>query len=160
MLTALALALSFALLPFVAPADGYRSEIPLPASDSRAHYLMAPSARTWSGAVLFGACGGYCVWLWSGGRRTLPMKTWRLGLRTSLGHAVAPSTALVRFVACGIGPALTLAAYVALQPSGHSRWALWLLSINYAWALVDPERQFLQDRIAGTRLIVETTSRD
>jgi hypothetical protein len=29
-----------------------------------------------------------------------------------------------------------------------------LLAVNYAWALVNSDRQFLHDRIAGTRLVV------
>ena len=31
--------------------------------------------------------------------------------------------------------------------------------VNYAWALGDPDRQFLQDRLAGTRLVVATAPR-
>jgi hypothetical protein len=29
-----------------------------------------------------------------------------------------------------------------------------MLAINYAWALVNSDRQFLQDRVAGTRLVL------
>ena len=38
--------------------------------------------------------------------------------------------------------------------SATIRRALALLAVNYAWALVDRDRQYLQDRIAGTRLFV------
>jgi uncharacterized RDD family membrane protein YckC len=31
-----------------------------------------------------------------------------------------------------------------------------LLAVNYGWALLDPDRRFLHDRIAGTRLVAET----
>jgi hypothetical protein len=156
-LTALLLAIGFALLPLVtpaAPADpGPAATLP------PAHYLLTPAARAWSGAVLLAACGAYCIGLWSGGRRTLPMATWRLALRTAAGGEVPLRTAGLRFLACGIGPALSLAASIPLQPAGFGRWALGLLAVNYAWALVDPERQYLQDRIAGTRLVLRAAPR-
>jgi len=38
--------------------------------------------------------------------------------------------------------------------AGYARSAVGLLALNYAWALVDPDRQFLHDRIAGTRLVL------
>jgi hypothetical protein len=152
MLAALLLGLSFVLLPLVTPSA--LAPGAAPADAVRSLYLPSPGARGWSGAVLFAACGAYCIGLWSGGRRTLPMKTWRLALATATGHTVAPRRAAWRFVAWWIGPALALAGYMALQPLGLGRWALPLLAVNYAWALVDRERQFLHDRVAGTRLIV------
>jgi uncharacterized RDD family membrane protein YckC len=36
---------------------------------------------------------------------------------------------------------------------GHGRWAMALAAINYACAFVDRDRQYLHDRIAGTRLV-------
>ena len=44
-----------------------------------------------------------------------------------------------------------IAGYLALAPMGHGRWALALVAVNYAWAFVDRDRQYLQDRIARTR---------
>lgn len=152
LLAALCLGIGFALLPVVTPLSG---GVGVQAVASPAHYLMPPGARALSGTVLFAACGAYCVWLWSGGRRTLPMQTWRLRLRSGTGLRVAPPTALLRYVACWLGPALAVAAYGALQPTGNSRWVLILLGLNYAWAFFDRDRQFLQDRIAGTRLVVD-----
>jgi hypothetical protein len=29
-----------------------------------------------------------------------------------------------------------------------------LLAVNYAWAVVNADRQFLHDRVAGTRMVV------
>lgn len=159
MLTALLLGLSFALLPFLTPAPGSERDLAHAGGGSRPHYLITPGARAWSATVLFGTCAAYCVGLWSGGRRTLPMKTWQLRLETCAGLAVAPRRALVRFLACWVGPALALTADIALQPAGGGRWALALLPVNYAWALVDPQRQFLQDRLARTRLTVDAARR-
>jgi len=78
------------------------------------------------------------------------MKTWRIALRSAGGARVTPATAMLRYFACWIGPTLAIAGYMALARLGHGRWALALLAVNYAWAIVDPDRQYLQDRIAGT----------
>ncbi len=145
------------LLPLVtpsAPAPG-----PAAAGAPPSLYLPSAGARTWSGALLCAACGVYCIGLWSGGRRTLPMQTWRLELRTTAGLPLSLAAASVRFLACWIGPLLALAAYVGLQPIGLGRFALPLLALNYLWALADPQHAFLQDRIAGTRLRARLPSR-
>ncbi|MDQ2963441.1 MAG: RDD family protein [Pseudomonadota bacterium] len=148
LLAALLLLVGFALLPIVTPANldpGASQVVP---------YLMTRPARAVSGAVVFAVCGVYCIGLWSGGRRTLPMKTWRLALRSTAGALVPAQAAMLRYFACWIGPVLAVAGYLALAPLGHSRWALALLALNYAWALVDRDRQYLQDRTARTRLVV------
>ena len=143
LLFALLLGLGFLLLPLVTPAStGAPGTL----------YLPSPAARAWSGALLWLACGAYCVGLWSDGRRTLPMQTWRLELQTTAGLSVPVPTALLRFLACTIGPMVALVAYAALQPAGLGRLALPLAAVNYLWALFDPARAFLQDRLAHTRL--------
>jgi uncharacterized RDD family membrane protein YckC len=155
LLAALLLLVGFALLPLVAPSDHVTTGVLREAGgDQPILYLMSPAPRAVSGALLFGVCSVYCVGLWSGGRRSLPMKTWRIALQSPGGARVALQAAMLRYFACWIGPALAIAGYVALAPSGHGRWALSLLAVNYAWALVDRDRQYLQDRIAGTRLVV------
>ena len=153
LVAALLLLVGFALLPIVTPTNPV-SALGGPGSDQPVPYLMSRPARVASGALLFGVCGAYCIGLWSGGRRTLPMKTWRLALRSTGGAPVPAQTVTLRYFACWTGPALAIAGYLALAPSGHGRWALALLALNYAWALVDRDRQYLQDRIAGTRLFV------
>ena len=70
---------------------------------------------------------GYFLWCWLRGGQTLAMKAWRIRL-----VEVTPGRALLRFV---------LAA--ALVPT--------LVSI--LWSLFDRDRQFLHDRLAGTRLV-------
>jgi uncharacterized RDD family membrane protein YckC len=155
LLAALLLLVGFALLPIVTPTNAVTvSALRGPGADQPVPYLMSRRARVASGALLFGVCGAYCIGLWSGGRRTLPMKTWRLALRSTGGAPVPAQTVMLRYFACWTGPALAIAGYLALAPSGHGRWALTLLAVNYAWALVDRDRQYLQDRIAGTRLFV------
>jgi hypothetical protein len=153
LLAALLLLVGFALLPFVTPTNPLTVSALRSAGGSRpVPYLMSRPARAVSGTLLFGICGAYCVGLWSGGRRTLPMKTWRLALRSTGGAPVPAPAAMLRYFACWIGPAFAIAGYLALAPLGHGRWALALMAVNYAWAFVDRDRQYLQDRIARTRL--------
>jgi uncharacterized RDD family membrane protein YckC len=115
--------------------------------------LPSPAGRTLSFVVLFAVLAAYFATSWSNGRRTLPMKTWHLRLVRRDGATPGGGTALLRYVACWIGPALALGAYLVLHPRGHAAHAAWLLAFNFAWALADPERQFLHDRIAGTLVL-------
>ena len=96
------------------------------------HYLATPLVL-W--AHLFATLLTYFVWFWSHGRQTLPMKTWHIRLVTRNGQALRPAQALWRYLWC---------------------WPSVLLGgIGLFWALVDRDRQFLHDRLAGTRLIQE-----
>jgi uncharacterized RDD family membrane protein YckC len=67
----------------------------------------------------------YFVWCWLRGGQTLAMRAWRIRLVD-----VTPGRAVLRFIL-----------------------ALALLPVSILWALVDRDRQFLHDRVAGTRLI-------
>jgi hypothetical protein len=141
----LALVLGFLLLPVLGLTG-------IPAATEQLA-LLSPAASATSFVALFALYGAYCAWLSSGGRRTLPMQTWHLALRTADDGVPSPARALARYFAWWIGPACAIGAYLALRPFGHGRWALAALAINYAWALIDADRQFLHDRIAGTRLV-------
>lgn len=70
-------------------------------------------------------------WLRSG--QTLSMKTWRIRLVNRSGGPIAFRQAVLRF-------------FLALP-------GLLLAGIGFWWALFDRDRQFLHDRIAGTRLV-------
>jgi hypothetical protein len=147
LLAALALVVGFALLPVLTGAPSLPTE-------ARALSLLKPAAQAISFGCLFAVLGAYCAWGWSDGRRTLPMKTWRLAMESTEGTPVGLARAALRYVACWIGPGLAIAAYAGLRPLGFGRWAVALLAVNYAWAMVNSDRQFLQDRVAGTRLVV------
>ena len=142
-LSALLLVAGFVTLPLVPPAQG-----------GDALRIPDAPARALSLAVVFGAGAIYCVVSWSGGRRTLPMKTWRIALVRRDGSKVDRRTAFTRYVSTWIGPALALVGYVALRPFGAGALALAFVALNFLWAIVDADRQFLHDRIAGTRIIV------
>jgi uncharacterized RDD family membrane protein YckC len=79
--------------------------------------------------LLLGAVfAAYFLWCWLRGGQTLAMKAWRIRL-----VEVSPRKALLRFLLA-----------LAFVPTG----------ISLLWALFDRERQFLHDRLAGTRLVL------
>ena len=78
-------------------------------------------------------CGAYFVWFWTRGGQTLPMKTWKIRVVRFDGAAVDPARALHRY----------LLALLGLLAAG----------LGFAWALIDRDRQFLHDRLAGTALV-------
>ncbi len=92
------------------------------------------AARTVLQVWLLILCGAFYTWQWSGKGQTLPMKTWRLRLVARDGSPVSARRALVRYAA----------AIVSVAASG----------LGFAWAWVDRDRQFLHDRLAGTRLVM------
>jgi uncharacterized RDD family membrane protein YckC len=75
----------------------------------------------------------YFLWCWLRGGQTLAMKTWRIRVVAKNGHGrLPPTSALARFVFA-----------LLLVPT----------AIGILWALVDRDRQFLHDRLAGSLLI-------
>lgn len=93
------------------------------------HAMARVTLQLW----LIVLCGGYFVWQWTSVGQTLPMKTWRLKLVTCDGTPLGWPRASLRYL-------LALASTAAL-------------GAGYAWALLDRDRQFLHDRLAGTRII-------
>lgn len=83
---------------------------------------------------LFLAIGLYFVWCWRQRGQTLAMKTWKLRLVGSGGARITLRQAMLRY-AC---------AWPSLLLGG--------VGILYAYA--DPERRFLHDRLAGTRIVI------
>ena len=83
---------------------------------------------------LFVVLGAYFVWYWRGRGQTLAMQTWRLRLVTADGRAPALATAWLR--------------YALAWPS------ILCFGLGLLWALVDRDRQFLHDRLAGTRVVL------
>ena len=147
LLTALLFIASFAVLPLVSRGRATAAApLTLPDAPSRAFLFC----------LLFAGAAIYYVWCWTGGRRTLPQKTWRLRLVDGDGGALDYRRALVRYLAAWIGPALALVVYVGLRPYGLGGVALVLLALDYLAAFVDPDRQFLHDRLAGARVVADS----
>ena len=143
LLVAMALIAGFAFLPLISPGM----------STTAVPSVPPPFARTMLFCALAGLAALYCTWCWSEGRRTLPQKTWRIRIVDGNSRPIGRKTALLRYLAAWIGPALALAVYAALPATPFRRYALLLAGVNYAFALVDRDRRFLHDRIAGTRVV-------
>lgn len=75
----------------------------------------------------------YFVWCWLHGGQTLPMKTWKLRIVGTNGEKLRPLQAVFR--------------YLLAWPS------VLVFGIGIFWALFDQDKQFLHDRLAGTRII-------
>jgi len=82
---------------------------------------------------LFLVFGLYFLWNWVRGGQTLPMKTWKLRLVNSQGRSPGPRQACIRYVT----------AWLSVLAFGT----------GFLWAVFDRDRQFLHDRIAGTRIV-------
>lgn len=104
---------------------------------------------------LFLVLGLYFIYFWRHGGQTLAMKTWRIKL-TAPGHDRIPQRhAIVRYLLAWLWflPAimlhyvlgLTIGVSIAAILAGIGLWAM--------TALFDSDRQFLHDRLAGTRLV-------
>jgi uncharacterized RDD family membrane protein YckC len=111
-------------------------------------YVLPAGARAFVFFYYIAVTGLYFVTFWTSGRRTLPMKTWGLALTQVDGSAVDLRHAIVRFAAAWIGLVAGLCGYVLA-----GRCGLLAGLVNFAWAWVDPDRQFLHDRIAATRIV-------
>ncbi len=84
---------------------------------------------------IFVVLGAYFVWYWRRNGQTLAMQTWRL-----------------RLVDADDGRNLSLGRcwlrYALAWPS------VLLCGVGLLWALIDRDRQFLHDRIAGSRIVL------
>ncbi len=84
---------------------------------------------------VFMVVGCYFLWYWHHGGQTLAMQTWKVKISTPSG--AKPSL-----------PRLAL-RYALSWPS------LIYFGVGIFWSLIDKDRQFLHDRLAGTRLILK-----
>ena len=106
--------------------------------------------------VLVLASAAYFIWCWTSSGHTLAMKTWRIKL-VKVGSASVPfRAAFVRYVfAWGwVLPGLLICWTFGLNGKGDVPIIVGLNIV--AWGLtafLDKDRQFLHDRLAGTRLI-------
>lgn len=91
----------------------------------------SPALRPLAQIYLLTLAGAYFTWFWTHGGQTLAMKTWKIGLVSAAGGAVSWRQAIARYL---------LAVVTLVLPS-------------FLWALLDRDRQFLHDRLAGTRIV-------
>jgi uncharacterized RDD family membrane protein YckC len=81
---------------------------------------------------VFLALGAYFLWYWRHGGQTLAMQTWKLQLRSHSGGTPTWRQLCLR--------------YLMAWPS------VLFYGAGLLWALFDRDRQFLHDRLAGTRI--------
>ncbi|MCX7156972.1 MAG: RDD family protein [Rhodocyclales bacterium] len=82
---------------------------------------------------VFVVLGAYFIWYWHHGGQTLAMQTWKIRLSTSSGEPPSLGRLALR--------------YVLAWPS------IVYFGVGVLWALFDHNRQFLHDRLAGTRIV-------
>jgi uncharacterized RDD family membrane protein YckC len=82
---------------------------------------------------LVGLLGLYFTWFWTHGGQTAPMRAWKIRVVTADGRPLTWGRAWARF-------------FLAIP-------GLLAFGAGYAWALLDPDGQFLHDRLAGTRQV-------
>ena len=75
----------------------------------------------------------YFLWYWRRSGQTLAMQTWKIRLESATGGAPRWGQLVLRFL--------------LIWPS------VFCLGIGIIWAVFDRDRQFLHDRLAGTRLV-------
>ncbi len=75
----------------------------------------------------------YFMIFWKRGGQTLAMKTWHIRLVNTAGGPPSTAQCMARFCLAALG--------------------LLCAGAGFFWALVDRDRQFLHDRLCGTRLI-------
>lgn len=99
------------------------------------HDMSRESERPLFQLYLVALMGLYFTWQWRHGGQTLALKTWRLRVVTREGAPLTWGHALRRYVFALPGTLLFCAGFL--------------------WALVDRERLFLHDRLAGTMIQAE-----
>jgi uncharacterized RDD family membrane protein YckC len=105
-------------------------------------------------AFLFVVFGIYFAWFWAKGQ-TLAMKTWHIRVVDRHGRALTQARALLRYLLSWLWllPPLAVSGLMGL-PGGEL--AVLLCGWIVVWALLSrfhPQRQFLHDALAGTRLV-------
>jgi len=93
--------------------------------------------------------GAYFIWFWTHGGQTLAMQTWKMRVVNAEGNKLEIKQAIVRYLlAVSIVLLFSVAGVLLLGVAG----ALFFC-VGFMWALFDRDKQFLHDRLAGTRIV-------
>lgn len=116
--------------------------------------LMLRHARQ---GIAFLAIGLYFVLCWRRGGQTLPMKTWDIRLVDRQGAGLSLGRMVLRYVLIWPLPLLTAWLIGLLSAAtGYASVDLLIVAAPFSifiWTWLDPEGQFLHDRLLGTRLV-------
>jgi uncharacterized RDD family membrane protein YckC len=113
-------------------------------------------------AYLFLVLGLYFVWCWRRGGQTLPMKAWKLRVVDAHGQPLATTRATLRYAlaALALGSSAVGTIVLLRHPRELAAWlALAPGVVTLLWSAVDRDRQFLHDRLAGTKIIASEPPR-
>ena len=97
----------------------------------------------------------YFLYCWCRSGQTLPMKAWKIRLADEHGQLPSAKLALTRLILATLTLGSSWAGVAVLwkRPQEALGWSLLAPGlVSLAWALVDRDRQFLHDRLAGTRI--------
>lgn len=99
----------------------------------------------------------YFTWFWRRGGQTLAMKTWRIRVTTRTGGPLGLGRAMTRYLLAlaFYGPAcvgMVLILFPGRVPPTMTAWLFVPSIASILWAWFDSDRQFLHDRMSGTRL--------
>lgn len=112
--------------------------------------------HNWMAAWIGLVVGAYFVWFWTHGGQTLPMKTWRLRVvRTADGLGLSVPRAVLRYLLAWLWflPPLAVHPLLGLKvPQTLVLAAGWFVVYAFVGRF-GASRQFLHDRIAGTKII-------
>ncbi|AMC36588.1 hypothetical protein VN23_19330 [Janthinobacterium sp. B9-8] len=99
----------------------------------------------------------YFAWCWRGGQ-TLAMRTWSIHLVKSDGSSVGWREVALRFSVAAVCMLPCAPFWVLARHQADLRIVAWLLTglffLPFLWAILDKERRFLHDRLAGTQLLI------
>jgi len=100
-------------------------------------YLFGDATHGWKRHLLqvyvVLVMAAYFTWFWTRSGQTLPMKTWRFRVVRADGAPLSLPRALHRYLLAALG--------------------FFALGLGFLYSLVDRDRQFLHDRLAGTAII-------
>lgn len=121
-------------------------------TQSKHALTLRPVRQAW----VFLAMGIYFVLCWHKKGQTLPMQTWNIQLVGKNGQPPSLGVLVLRYV---LAWPLVLAAaglvHLAVVATGWPAVTMFIVVAPFApfiWTWIDPEGQFLHDRLLGTRL--------
>ncbi|HEY8881753.1 MAG TPA: RDD family protein [Roseateles sp.] len=122
----------------------------------------ALQGRSGLGVFLFFVLGLYFVGFWTRSGQTLAMKTWHLRVVTAAGQPLAWGRAVLRYLLSWLWFLPALVSVWALGLHGGGAIVGSLIAGVAAYLLIarlHPQRQFLHDTIAGSRVITQLPQR-
>ncbi len=115
---------------------------------------LQPTQLSLLQAYMLCVIGLYFIYFWRRSGQTLAMKTWRMRLVGSQGGAPTLTQCCVRYALLWWGLLPGALVFFATRNGPYAALALLACTlVSWIWMLFDPERQFLHDRLLGTRLV-------